>query len=75
MSRLQCVKTYSLVTLHSVIVLCTREIGQHGFDNGPLTRYAKLWVVHAPGMPGTFSPAPRIMHPDMHYDTCVTHVP
>ena len=25
--------------------------------NGPLTRYVKLQVVHAPGMPGTFSPA------------------
>ena len=23
---------------------------------GPLTRYVKLWVAHAPGMPGTFSP-------------------
>ena len=26
-------------------------------DNGPLTRYVKLQVAHAPGMPGTFSPA------------------
>ena len=25
--------------------------------NGPLNRYVKLWVAHAPGMPGTFSPA------------------
>ena len=25
--------------------------------NGPLTRYVKLKVAHAPGMPGTFSPA------------------
>ena len=24
----------------------------------PLTRYVKLRVVHAPGMPGTFSPPP-----------------
>ena len=24
--------------------------------HGPLTRYVKLWVAHAPGMPGTFSP-------------------
>ena len=24
--------------------------------NGPLARYVKLWVAHAPGMPGTFSP-------------------
>ena len=26
--------------------------------HGPLTRYAKLQVAHAPGMPGTFSPPP-----------------
>ena len=26
--------------------------------NGPLTRYVKLRVAHAPGMPGTFSPPP-----------------
>ena len=24
----------------------------------PLTRYVTLWVAHAPGMPGTFSPPP-----------------
>ena len=42
---------------------------------GPLTRYAKLRVVHAPGMPGTFSPPSRVSDPDMHYDTCVADVP
>ena len=26
--------------------------------HGPLTRYVKLRVAHAPGMPGTFSPPP-----------------
>ena len=26
--------------------------------HGPLTRYAKLWVAHAPGMPETFSQPP-----------------
>ena len=26
--------------------------------HGPLTRYVKSWGVHAPGMPGTFSPTP-----------------
>ena len=40
-----------------------------------LTRYAKLRVAHAPGMPGTFSPPPRVDDPDMHHGTCVTHVP
>ena len=43
--------------------------------HGPLARYAKLRVAHAPGMPGTFSPPPRVSDPDMHYGTCVTHVP
>ena len=38
-------------------------------------RYVKLRVVHAPGMPGTFSPRSRVSDPDMHYGTCVTHVP
>ena len=37
----------SLVTSH------THD--QNYFTNGPLTRYAKLRVAHAPGMPGTFS--------------------
>ena len=47
----------------------------HYHPNGPLTRYAKLKVAHAPGMPGTFSPPPRVSDPDMHHGTCVTHVP
>ena len=42
--------------------------------HGPVARYAKLWVAHAPGMPGTFSPPPRVSDPDMHHGTCVTHV-
>ena len=37
--------------------------------NGPLSRYVKLRVAHAPGMPGTLFPPP------MHHGTCVTHVP
>ena len=42
---------------------------------GPLARYVKLRVAHAPGTPGTFSPPLRVIDPDMHYGTCVTHVP
>ena len=38
--------------------------------HGPLTRYVKLRVAHAPGMPG-----PWVSDPDMHHGTCVTHVP
>ena len=33
--------------------------------NGPLARYAKLRIAHAPGMPGTFSQPPPISDPDM----------
>ena len=43
--------------------------------NGSLARYLKLWVVHAPGTPGTFSPPPRVSDLDMHHGTCVMHVP
>ena len=43
--------------------------------HGPLTRYEKLLVAHAPGIPGTFSPSPRVSDPEMHHGTCVTHVP
>ena len=47
-------------------------IGLSGVAHGPLTRYVKLHVVHAPGMPGTFSLPPLVSDPDMHH---VTHVP
>ena len=43
--------------------------------HGPLVRYVKSRVAHAPGMPGTFSSPPWIRDPDMHHGTCVTHVP
>ena len=42
--------------------------------HGPLVRYVNLWVAHALGMPGTFSPPPRVNDPDMHRGTCVMHV-
>ena len=38
-----------LITVSTVIV---------ALGNGPLTRYVKLWVANAPGMPGTFSLSP-----------------
>ena len=43
--------------------------------HGPLARYVKLLVVHAPEMPGTFSPPPQFSDPEMHQGACVTHVP
>ena len=45
------------------------------FLHGPLTRYVKLRVAHAPGMRGTFSPPLWVSDPDMHHGTCVTYVP
>ena len=45
------------------------------WEHEPLARYAKLRVAHALGMPGTFSPPPRVSDPDIHHDTYVTHVP
>ena len=50
-------------------------VTQSHVAHGPLARYVKLWVTHAPGLPGTFSPPPRVSDPDMHHGTCVTHVP
>ena len=42
---------------------------------GPLARYVKLRFAHALGMPGAFSPPPRVSDPDMHHGTCVMYVP
>ena len=44
-------------------------------SHGPHARYVNLRVAHAPGIPVTFSPPPRVSDPDMHHGTCVTHVP
>ena len=54
---------------------CMASKHLHRCVHGPLYRYVKLRVAHAPGMPGTFSTPPRVSDPDMHHDTCVTHVP
>ena len=43
--------------------------------HGPLARYVKLRVAHAPGMPRTFSPPTRVNDPDLHHGTCLTQVP
>ena len=59
--------------------VCTPFVSHQGprnsTDHGPLARYVKLRVAHAPGMPGTFSPPPQVSDPDMHHGTCMTHVP
>ena len=53
---------------------------QRLLSHWPFTRYVKLRAVHASGMPGTFPRGrlqrkPLVSNPDMHHDTCVTHVP
>ena len=53
--------------------LCTLTLST--FRNWPLARYVKLRVVHAPTMPGTFSPPRRVSDPGMDHGTRVTHVP
>ena len=42
--------------------------------HGPLTRYVKLRVAHAPGIPGTFTQPPQVNDSYMHHGTCVMHV-
>ena len=56
-------------------VTVVRTMFLHACAHGPLARYLKLRVAQAPGMPGTFSPPPRVSDPDMYHVTCVTHVP
>ena len=67
--------TYGLVTGRDVTWHPLWKTRNKHADNWPLTRYAKLRVAHAPGMPETFFPPPWISDPDMHHGTCVTHVP
>ena len=46
------------------------------FECKPWASYQirKIACCACAGMPGTFSPPPRVSDPDMHHDTCVTHV-
>ena len=61
--------------LHVQPWVCDTDRSTRAIMGLDLARYVKLRVVHAPGMPGTFSPPPRISDPGMHQGTCVTHVP
>ena len=64
----QCLRSL-IVAIH---ISVTKLVGYflHLFlPNGPLIRYTKFRIAHAPGMPGTVS------DPDMHHGTCVTHMP
>ena len=48
-----------------------RPILQIIYAHGPLARYVKLGVAHAPGMPGTILPPPRVSDPDTHVPWCI----
>ena len=70
--------------LHLQNVICDRVLCSYWLSllqlltwvhSGPLARYVKFRIAHAPGMPGTFSPPPPVNDPDMYGGTCVTHVP
>ena len=50
---------------------CPKSQWVKPWTNGPLTRYAKLWVEPVPRM---FSPPPRVSDSDMHHGTCVTQL-
>ena len=63
------------VAWHSSSKKMSASSGSYSTSHGPLTRYVKLRVAYAPGMPGTFSPPPRFSDPHMHHGTCVTHIP
>ena len=58
-----CLKKLLLNSCQFVQIQCVNSARRHIIyiylvaEHGPLTRYVKLQVAHAPGMPGTFSPA------------------
>ena len=63
-----CINTIRTTPLVHMIEACASR--QHG----PVTNYAKLRVVHAPGMPGTFSAPLPVSDPSMHHGMCVVAI-
>ena len=61
----------TVISWISLTIMTASQLNVHG----PLDRYVKLQLAHAPGMPRKFSPPSRIGDPHMHQGTCVTHVP
>ena len=55
--------------------LLIKRVRLHNFIYGPFARYLTKRVAHAPRMPGTFSPPPRVIDPNRYHGTCVIHVP
>ena len=69
--------SYSAAAHPNLYLLCPNQLKPL---HGPLTRYVKLRVAHAPGMPGTFSRhrlqrKRLVSDPGMHHGTCVAYVP
>ena len=54
-------------------IISKLKCNPHLWHNGPLTRYAKLWVAHARECRERFPR--RASDPDIHHGTCVTHLP
>ena len=87
LSQLQCQWRYSalkdfrrhLTSLSSVVEMSIRSVSDISVLMSHVSwascQIRKIAGAHAPGMPGTFSPSPRVSDPDMHHGTCVTHVP
>ena len=65
---------FSLIYVWIISWVNNREAGDLR-RYGPLAISKILGCAYAPGMPGTFSPPPRVSDPGMHHGTCVTHVP
>ena len=72
-----CIKTHCLVI---PLMIPGKQFMQECSGHGPLARYVKLRVAHAPGMPERFprhrlQTKPLVSDPGMHHGTCVTYVP
>ena len=65
-------KVQIIASVTSIYRLMSRKISP--CFQGPLAKYVKLGVAHAPGMPWALSPPPRVFDSGMYHDTCVTHV-
>ena len=76
LSRLLSAIDISNIKLCPSLFWYTRDEVRHNIPliwcNGPLARYVKLRVAHAPGMPWMFSLQPRVSDPDMYHGMCVS---
>ena len=70
-----------IISVQVCSIMCNAAVGWYkcqgicGWCKNKARHISITWVAHAPGMPGTFTPLPRISNPDMHHGTYVTHVP